>query len=739
MLCSPLCVGAQRTGDDGDVEFDSKLIEVVDEFKEDQLFLRNVFQGLLLTNLVSPVLFATHDRSNPNFFRSIEFLETISNCSTTTQVEEILRGLTPNEKEFFAVGIRDVVEKRPELAPNLVNVLSEPLVACSIRGMPISPHRTLHHTWPRLFKPDLLDEAHQHVLFTQRSNGEFLLGYADPRDISYHNYECILSLDHVFQHAELSIHNVQAHGDKIYTFELDRGPAFEALCSLDQKELYLPVANDDQRGGSRFIFSAAPLSHALSRVLADALPCCHSDSGFSHVNTVFRYNKFRPNDTKFSSHFDVHYVNKAECLVSKYTLLLYLSPGRADSDPILKIGEFELRNVDKPMGVIFDQALEHEGRPFLEADKIFVRSELIFRDPAIFETENPQLAKLFNIACYSARESLSTPAFRSYTSHLFNQLTQARYFGLSPPPPVLYHLKTLQGVVRNFYFITNGHDYYLPHVDDQGTVVFEPDRPLVRRQPATKADRDVPLRLAVLMILLDYFGGQVVKKVEEGESKTEAGALEYKAEPPRQACPKTNWRIQTIHSASSLDQLTDPYDRWGGQFFGQSLTSLDLAYARHFAAEHATEELYPEYERALRECDVLVMDQQVHVDFEDFDIEDVWEEEHENERGIKQRSGVIRFRKGLRSVINFAGCDCSKLVYTPRPSESCTLTGYNFPPIHFQSEGHLLHLSIDMFRNGFVVQRDFNPAGGSVSVPVQVGKCRHCSREFFAPQEQIAK
>eukprot|EP00340_Litonotus_pictus_P002091 CAMPEP_0170527406 /NCGR_PEP_ID=MMETSP0209-20121228/12875_1 /TAXON_ID=665100 ORGANISM="Litonotus pictus, Strain P1" /NCGR_SAMPLE_ID=MMETSP0209 /ASSEMBLY_ACC=CAM_ASM_000301 /LENGTH=634 /DNA_ID=CAMNT_0010817899 /DNA_START=637 /DNA_END=2541 /DNA_ORIENTATION=+ len=237
-------------------------------------------------------------------------------------------------------------------------------------------------------------------------------------------------------------------------------------------------------------------------------------STFEYVNYVFRYNKFQPKDNKFSMHYDLPYYNKNKSQISVYTLLIYLTGGKNDSvvrfpppkeeedlnkkdsketkqgNPPLsnsknsKVQEKETKQIEEIVEevpkrqfqevnissidtsnsfycVLFDHALEHEGKPFLEGDKLFIRSELIVH----FEKEktktidfNSMEAKLFNSACYNAKQSLFNAELIQYTNDLFNQSTKSKL----TLHKKFNNYKLIQKSFSGLNFITNGDDYYFP-------------------------------------------------------------------------------------------------------------------------------------------------------------------------------------------------------------------------------------------------------------------------------------
>ncbi len=76
--------------------------------------------------------------------------------------------------------------------------------------------------------------------------------------------------------------------------------------------------------------------------------------------------------------------------------------------------------------VIFDQKYKHEGNPFENDNKIFLRTELIYK---VEDVEyDPEIAKIFNMACYMTKYSnnLMNKDISKYSSDLFNKCEQIR-------------------------------------------------------------------------------------------------------------------------------------------------------------------------------------------------------------------------------------------------------------------------------------------------------------------------
>ncbi|KAI9326943.1 hypothetical protein DFJ73DRAFT_864934 [Zopfochytrium polystomum] len=115
---------------------------------------------------------------------------------------------------------------------------------------------------------------------------------------------------------------------------------------------------------------------------------------FCFVNDVFRLNKFEPTDRRFRLHRDTPYYDGVRGLVSKYTMLIYLSAGETPSGSLTiydgsdlrageEMGESDskkcvVENIASAQCIIFDQRYPHEGDPFDSGAKIFLRTELIY-------------------------------------------------------------------------------------------------------------------------------------------------------------------------------------------------------------------------------------------------------------------------------------------------------------------------------------------------------------------------
>ena len=238
----------------------------------------------------------------------------------------------------------------------------------------------------------------------------------------------------------------------------------EKLLNLDKSGFYIEPLNKNFRGGSRFIFSSKYLSDLLYKRLQVAFKRV-SDKKFDNknfigVNSVFRYNKFTPDDGKFISHYDTPFYDSDKQIYSRYTLIIYLiNQKKRDSDPCLTIETYKFNNHDYN-SIIFDQKYEHAGYPYKNRDKIFIRTELLFNinDNIKYDKE---CAKLFNISCYMTKHSIFNSDIAEYMNDTFNKVNKMRYEENNNKNEMIYLLKTF----NNINFITNGNNYWFKHID----------------------------------------------------------------------------------------------------------------------------------------------------------------------------------------------------------------------------------------------------------------------------------
>lgn len=307
--------------------------------------------------------------------------------------------------------------------------------AATLDGLAISWHPTVRYKAVRFVDAERID-ADVRELFTRPSEAAPHLAavFVDPRELSFRTFENILPLDRLFADTGLEFElakRVELAKDA-YSFSLRLpAPARARLESLDALNLYVPPLNAASRGGDRFIFHSALLAEALTAAVVEAMPQSLLD-GFSHVNPVFRCNRFEPGDAHFHRHRDTPYYDAARGHISRYTVLIYLTGGSAAPALDLVTGA-ALTDIEPFTCVILDQRYEHEGAPYRDGRKVFLRTELVFTDPEV--THDPEIGALFAKACYWTGESVFAPELARHADACYNQVAAAHWAASRPVPP----------------------------------------------------------------------------------------------------------------------------------------------------------------------------------------------------------------------------------------------------------------------------------------------------------------
>lgn len=266
--------------------------------------------------------------------------------------------------------------------------------------MQISSVKTEIYSLSRFFKDlesfVLEDEKDKLSLFEMR--GDFYIGYVNPADLSFHNFENILDINGKFPSVNFT--PLEIIGDRIYKTKLDSSTVRQLL-EYNKLNLYIEPQNSDSRGGKRFIFADRELADCISQSLklstidyiverknlkdritgfekrketneeklyndriieemksSDAT--IREFENFSRCNTVFRYNRFDVGDADFKSHYDTPYVDREQNELSKYTILIYLTRCH-NSSGLLNFGSIIIRDIYPGDVYIFDQQILHSG------------------------------------------------------------------------------------------------------------------------------------------------------------------------------------------------------------------------------------------------------------------------------------------------------------------------------------------------------------------------------------------
>ena len=359
---------------------------------------------------------------------------------------------------FFALSDGQAPAEEVDRYRALVDATDTEAVAV-VDGLAVCWHPTARFKAVRFVDAECID-ASVRELFARPSEAMPYLAavFADPDELSFRTFENILPLDHLFPGPPLGLELTGREdlADDVFSFSLQMPSVVRAcLDGLDSLGLYVAPLNAASRGGTRFIFHSALLAEGLTAAVERALPPSLLD-GFSHVNPVFRANRFEPGDALFHRHRDTPYYDAARQQVSRYTVLLYLTGGSGEPAFDLAAGP-ALADIEPFTCVIFDQRYEHEGSPYRDGRKVFLRTELIFTDPGL--THDPEIGALFSKACYLTSESVFAPELARRADDYYNQAAAAHWNGFAPvaaaaPEPFTH--KQFRGV----HFVANGYDFW---------------------------------------------------------------------------------------------------------------------------------------------------------------------------------------------------------------------------------------------------------------------------------------
>ncbi|KAK0619134.1 hypothetical protein B0T14DRAFT_431049 [Immersiella caudata] len=461
-----------------------------DEERNDAALMQGLLDGSSIEHAskLHPLIFDSASGPDSRALRSLPFFQRLASDDESARTE--YKGWNFDKKRIVALGVRDLYlaamtglldddEKR--LLAQLVDIVDKPSAGeCAvIEGMTLRFHPSKTFKMVKFIEDlDAKLDSKWGPYFAQVLDAPRLYAvFVDPVELSFHNFENIVPLDQWMEtklstEPELSleladVQNAQP-GPDVWTAKL-QGSITPLLKELSALDLFVVPLNKGARGGERFIFHSTILSKAFTEAISSSgiLPRLSdgklSPSDFAFANYVFRCNRFAPGDAKFSAHRDIPYYDAARSQVSKYTLLVYLSSG-TNPNGALEVNGTTLTDIDEFTCVIFDQRHEHEGRSFVDTDKVFLRTELVFNDREL--DTNPKIAPLFSEACYMAGQSIFDEELASYAHQCFeraNSLHWAVEKNASEPPAYLY--KQYLG----FKFLTNGYDYWFVTKSQNGS------------------------------------------------------------------------------------------------------------------------------------------------------------------------------------------------------------------------------------------------------------------------------
>lgn len=364
---------------------------------------------------------------------------------------------------FFELSFQSPADERANTAfRDLVRAI-DPEMPWQLQGLAISYHPTARFQALRFVEADALDEGSRTLFARPCAELPNLAAvFVDPEEYSFRTFENIVPLDRAFgSQLEVALEDRNKLGAKetqCYTFAVRASATTRAaLEKLDRLGLYVPPLNAVSRGGSRFIFHSARLAEALGVAVRAAMPKSLL-GGFQHVNPVFRCNRFEPNDAKFGRHHDTPYYDSARGHVSRYTLILYVTGGQGD--PALRVGEdVALERIEPLTCVVFDQAYPHEGKPYADGRKVFLRTELVFEAGDV--QHEPSIAEAFAKATYFTGESVFSPDLAKWADDCYERAAAAHFEGTGARAKSTRKKEPfVHKEFRGVHYVSNGFDFW---------------------------------------------------------------------------------------------------------------------------------------------------------------------------------------------------------------------------------------------------------------------------------------
>ncbi|KAL4911435.1 hypothetical protein BDW74DRAFT_8349 [Aspergillus multicolor] len=688
------------------------LLPKISEDKPSIEIMSDIVSGMVISGQVHPLIFEDGEVESVRL-RSLAFFSEL--VHDVEKGKETYQALSAEKKRTVSVGVRDLYlatwqghadDREGRLLKGMIKVIDGFIETSQAQGMELSycPSASLRASkfvedLDRQIDRDLVP-CYAQILDKPR----LFVVFVDAAELSYHNFENIIPLDRWIeareQALELSLEAFEQPkaGREVFTCKL-KGPAGSSLKALSSLDLFKTPLNKETRGGERFIFHSNLLSKALTEGVRRSgilgqIATGKLEKGFEFVNYVFRCNRFAPGDKRFTSHRDTPYYDRARLHVSKYTILIYLTSGKGE--PALHVDDIWLYDVEEMTCVIFDQSLEHEGRPFIDVKKVFVRSELIFKDESLLHDD--RIAPLFSSACYLTGQGVFGEDLAAYANQCFER-ANALHWAIEqdiPEPPV-YLVKTF----RDAQFVTNGYDYWF------------------RRGAAAGMELEGCAMLAVLDYLNCKIGDSPFRslccaKAVRRRIRSTAEVWELLRPDEDQAAercqalkPLTDADIDNLVQGDPHEPLS-PREIYPGDSPSQLQDELDSGWPCcpfHFRLTFdawKNEEVLDEYRKCwedtrkqLFDVPLVMLGQQMFINKSQILVE-------------RDKIFILRAQdtKGL-PPLNFAACWISVHPLSPIiSSEEVKTPEFLIPPILFREDGHVWHLVMDLFQNDWIVSVD---------------------------------
>lgn len=727
-----------------EVEYDGlKITFGID--KNDILQQKNILKGKIISQKLYPVIYDRITGTREMDLRSIPMLKKF------IENPVLYVSLDDGDKTIFGTGLRDlfIAAERNMLTDDEISVFKKAINlvdGCTmniyINGMEISPYPTALHKMVRYFRKEDFGENDYNQYFIEIYDG-FMMAFIDPGDLSYHNFENILNFDYCFMNETIintkminiglpvKILNKEIYIGKISCVEQpNKKSPLDILLEIDKMNLYTDPMNSLSRGGKRLIFKSNHLSIILTAAFRE---CGEKDifengeinsifpdkffKNFKFINYIFRYNKFTPGDKKFISHYDTPFYDADKKYCSKYTLIIYLTDGHAN--PTLKIDDTEINQIEKFTYVIFDQEYEHEGMAFIDTDKIFIRSELIYHDPNL--EHNPAAAELFNIACYMTKETVFHDELQSYANRVFNQVAMIRQkieTLTKSLPRILMH-RTYDNTID---FMTDGHNYWFPLLD---------------------------LKFIAAIILVDYFNGKIMfgsdfrnlknKQIRledtkefnlDGYSKEEIYAFLLK----KMQCRKLD-AITNILS-SELKNLS----KFNIQKNFEMPKINNVTKKNYYCSPHTSGNI-DEYKATVDTCNLYINKEKMNVTntLKNYTVALFNKKIIVNSDNIKIIGNKILFDEtGHVPGIHFAACgpvmDYDDIKNSVREIIK-DFKLFKIPPITYMRDNLGYHLTIDMFNNDFIFPKEDKITLFKVGIELKLAQGYEIKKKIEVPND----
>ena len=321
--------------------------------------------------------------------------------------------------------------------------------------------------------------------------------------------------------------------------------------------------------------------------------------------------------------------------------------------------------------VVFPQELEHEGAPYADGRKVFLRTELIYEE---FNLEHdPRIAEVFAKACYLTGESVLAPEIEEHVHQLYDRAAAAHWHGADSPAgvePIV--AKSYRGVD----FVTNGYDYFFS---------------------ASQISLKECAALATLDALNCQIDGRAFRKLCESKVVATGESAASFAEAHLGSAAAPDSRGQSGHGKDPVfesleNEVLFPEPEAGNAEICCSFHHFESFHPRRDPETIDVYTMAQDYaKRRIEAAPINVLGQEVFINPERFVIEG-------------DRVHVLTGEKLDR--VNFAACGNDEYSAIGVIGVDANVSALHLlvPPILFKRRGDLVHLIFDFFRNSWTLR-----------------------------------